>query len=109
MSQLGPKPERLGPSKIAPLSPQDLTIARVGEETLAICRTLALARAAFEVAIAAKPAGRFMIRSRTRVVKRHPEGDCSRSAISMARSPCGTPQESTSRPDGHSGRCGRHW
>jgi hypothetical protein len=30
-------------------------------ETLAICRTLALARAAFEVAIAEKPAGRYMI------------------------------------------------
>ena len=37
-------------------------------ETLAICRTLALARAAFEVAVEEKPAGRFMIRSRTRVV-----------------------------------------
>jgi hypothetical protein len=45
------------------------------DETLAICRTLGLARAAFAVAIAEKPAGRFMIRSRTRVVKRHPEGD----------------------------------
>jgi hypothetical protein len=44
-------------------------------ETLAIRRTLALARAAFEVAIKEKPAGRFMIRSRTRVVKRHPQGD----------------------------------
>ncbi len=43
--------------------------------TLAICRTLAYARAAFKEAIAEKPAGRFMIRSRTRVVKRHPEGD----------------------------------
>jgi hypothetical protein len=44
-------------------------------ETLAICRSLALARAAFEVAIKHKPAGRFMIRNRIRVVKRHPEGD----------------------------------
>jgi hypothetical protein len=44
-------------------------------ETLAICRTLALARAAFAVAIEEKPTGRFMIRSRIRVVKRHPEGD----------------------------------
>jgi len=44
-------------------------------ETLAICRNLALARAAFEEAIAEKPTGRFMIRSRTRVVKRHPEGN----------------------------------
>jgi hypothetical protein len=44
-------------------------------ETLAICRTLALARAAFKEAIGEKPAGRFMIRSRTRVVKRYPEGD----------------------------------
>jgi hypothetical protein len=38
-------------------------------------RTLALARAVFAVAIAEKPAGRFMIRSRTRVVQRLPEGD----------------------------------
>jgi hypothetical protein len=44
-------------------------------ETLAICRSLELARAVFAVAIAEKPAGRFMIRSRTRVVKRHPEGE----------------------------------
>jgi hypothetical protein len=29
----------------------------------------------FEAAIAKKPAGRFIIRRRTRVVKRHPEGD----------------------------------
>jgi hypothetical protein len=43
--------------------------------TLAICRTLALARGALAAAIAEKPAGRFMIRSRTRVVQRHPEGD----------------------------------
>jgi hypothetical protein len=42
---------------------------------LAICRTLALARAAFEVAVEENPAGRFTIRSRIRVVKRHPEGD----------------------------------
>jgi hypothetical protein len=44
-------------------------------ETLAICRTLDLAHAAFKVAIAEKPAARFMIRNRIRVVKRHPEGD----------------------------------
>jgi hypothetical protein len=44
-------------------------------ETLAICRSLALARAAFAAAIAEKPAGRFLIRQRTRVVRRHPEGD----------------------------------
>jgi hypothetical protein len=44
-------------------------------ETLAICRTLELACAVFAVAIAEKPAGQFMIWSRTRVVKRHPEGD----------------------------------
>jgi hypothetical protein len=37
-------------------------------------RSLALARAAFAAAIGEKPAGRFMIRSRTRVVQRHPEG-----------------------------------
>jgi hypothetical protein len=47
-------------------------------ETLAICRTLELARAAFAAAIAGKPAGRFMIRSRTRVVHRHPKGDWQR-------------------------------
>jgi hypothetical protein len=41
----------------------------------AICRTLALALAALAVAVSEKPAGRFMIRSRTRVVKRYPEGD----------------------------------
>jgi hypothetical protein len=70
------KPERLGSSKKAPLSPQDLTTACGGEETLAICRALALARAVFAAAIAKKPAGRFMIRSRTRVVQRHPEGYC---------------------------------
>jgi len=44
-------------------------------ETLAICRSVELARAAFAAAIAEKPAARFMIRSRTRVVKHHPEGD----------------------------------
>lgn len=43
-------------------------------ETLAICRTLALARAVLAAAVAEKPAGRFMIRSRTRVMQRHPEG-----------------------------------
>jgi hypothetical protein len=32
----------------------------------------------FKEAIAEKPAGKFMIRSRTHVVKRHPEGDWSR-------------------------------
>jgi hypothetical protein len=44
-------------------------------ETLAICRTLDLAHAASAVAIAEKRAGRFMIQSRIRVVKRYPEGD----------------------------------
>jgi hypothetical protein len=44
-------------------------------ETLAICRQLAFARAVFKVAIEEKSGGRFMIRNRTRVVKRHPEGD----------------------------------
>ena len=44
-------------------------------ETLAICRQLAFARAVFKVAVEEKPTGKFMIRSRTRVVKRHPEGD----------------------------------
>jgi hypothetical protein len=33
---------------------------------LAICRTLELARAVFEVAVEEKPSGRFMIRSRIR-------------------------------------------
>lgn len=44
-------------------------------ERLAICRTIAMARAVFEVVVAEKPAGRFTIRSRTRVEQRHPEGD----------------------------------
>jgi len=44
-------------------------------ETLAICRNLAIARAAFKTAIADKPAGKFMIRSRTRVVNWPQEGD----------------------------------
>jgi hypothetical protein len=34
-----------------------------------------MARAAFAAAIEKKPAGRFMIRNRIRVVKRQPEGD----------------------------------
>jgi hypothetical protein len=34
-----------------------------------------LARAAFAAAVAEKPAGWFTIRSRTRVVQRHLEGD----------------------------------
>jgi len=37
-------------------------------ETLAICRSLAFARSVFKIAIAEKPSGRFMIRSRIRVV-----------------------------------------
>jgi hypothetical protein len=45
------------------------------DETLAICRSLELSRAAFKIAVEGKPAGQFMIRSRTRVVQRHPEGD----------------------------------
>jgi hypothetical protein len=44
-------------------------------ETLAIRPTLALAPAVFAAAVAEKSAGRFMIRSRTRVVKQHPRGD----------------------------------
>jgi hypothetical protein len=44
-------------------------------ETLAICRSLELARAAFKVAVEEKPTGWYMIRNRIRVVKRHPEGD----------------------------------
>jgi len=44
-------------------------------ERLAICRSLAPDRAVFAAAIAEEPASRFMIRNRTRVVKRRPEGD----------------------------------
>jgi hypothetical protein len=44
-------------------------------ETLAICRSLEHARAAFAAVVAEKPAGRFTIRNRTRVVQRHPKGD----------------------------------
>jgi hypothetical protein len=44
-------------------------------ETLAICRSLEHARAVFAAAVAEKPAARFMIRSRTRVVQRYPKGD----------------------------------
>jgi hypothetical protein len=44
-------------------------------ETLAICRSLEMARAAFGAAVAEKPTSRFLIRNRTRVVKRHPKGD----------------------------------
>jgi len=44
-------------------------------ETLAICRSLALARASFAAAVFEKFGGRFMIGQRIRVVKRHPEGD----------------------------------
>ena len=42
-------------------------------ETLAICRSLALARAAFEAAIADNPDRKLTIRMRTHVVKRWPE------------------------------------
>jgi len=44
-------------------------------ETLATCCTVELARVVFAAAIAKKPAGRFVIRSRTRVIQRHPDGD----------------------------------
>jgi hypothetical protein len=47
----------------------------IGNAALAICRTLEPARAAFAAAVAEKPGGRFMIRHRIRVVKRHPKGD----------------------------------
>jgi hypothetical protein len=43
--------------------------------TLAICRSLESARTVFTAVIAEKPAGRFAIRARIRVVKRRPEGD----------------------------------
>jgi hypothetical protein len=48
---------------------------RVTYQTLADCATLELARAVFVAAIAKKPTGRFIIRSRTRIEQRHPEGD----------------------------------
>jgi hypothetical protein len=44
-------------------------------ETLALCRTLAQARAVFAVAVEEKPTGQFMIRNRAQVVQRYPEGD----------------------------------
>jgi hypothetical protein len=44
-------------------------------ETLEICRSLALARAAFAAAVAKKPGGRFAISQPDAVVKRYPEGD----------------------------------
>jgi hypothetical protein len=44
-------------------------------ETLAVCVTLELARVVFAAAVAKKPGSHFMIRNRTRVVQRHPEGD----------------------------------
>jgi hypothetical protein len=50
-------------------------IAVTGKTVLALASPLRHARAVFAVAIAEKPAGRFMILSRTRIVKRHPEGD----------------------------------
>jgi hypothetical protein len=53
------------------LIPSDPT----ARQTLAICRSLELARAAFAAAVAEKPAGRFMIRSRTLVAQRYPKGD----------------------------------
>ncbi len=51
-------------------------MGRVGltNERLAIWRTLAMARAIFAVAIQEQPTGRLMIRSRTQVVKRQPDG-----------------------------------
>jgi hypothetical protein len=45
------------------------SLTSLQRSTLAICRTLALARAAFEAAVAEKPGARIMIRNRTRVVK----------------------------------------
>ena len=52
-------------------------------ETLAICRQLAHARAVFKEAVAEKPAGRFMIRSRTttRVRLRIDQSSCGTAAI----------------------------
>jgi hypothetical protein len=59
------------------VGPASTSTSRNGarDETLADCATLELAHVVFEAAIAKNPAGRFMIRSRTRVVERHPEGD----------------------------------
>jgi len=44
-------------------------------ETLANCCSIELAGVVFAAAIAKKPAGRFVVRSRTRVVQRNPQGD----------------------------------
>lgn len=43
-------------------------------ETLAICRSLTIARAGFAAIVAEKPEGRFTLRNRTRVLLKHPEG-----------------------------------
>jgi hypothetical protein len=56
-------------------------------ETLVICRSLALARAAFKVAIEEKPAGRFMIRSRIRIPAAPPAGRLVCLLISVAPTP----------------------
>jgi len=48
-------------------------------------RTLALARAAFDAAVAEKRAGMFTIRQRIRVVKRHPIGEASPAALPASR------------------------
>ena len=53
-------------------APPTLEMVSSAHACKAICRSLEQARAAFEVAIEEKPAGRLMIRSRIRVVKRHP-------------------------------------
>jgi len=49
-------------------------------ETLAICRRFSFALAVFEIAVAEKPTGRFTIRQRTRIVKRHPDWGLVRSS-----------------------------
>jgi hypothetical protein len=67
-------------------------------ETLAICRTLAFAHAEFKVAIEEKPASQFMIRSRTRVVQWHPEGDCE--SLPKAMRAIGAPQRKSRAPLG---------
>jgi hypothetical protein len=65
--------DRCSPSLI--FNVEEYSATGLTYETLADCATLELARVVFEAVIAKKPAGHFLIRSRTRVVQRHPEGD----------------------------------
>jgi hypothetical protein len=44
-----------------------------------------VARSKFAVAVEEKPAGRFMVRNRTRVVQRHLQGDCDSASGAIKR------------------------